>query len=183
MKHLYWLAAALFTAIAAHAAFILGLPSFSLDRTISRLSADAGSNAFFILPQDEQSRLLPAYPRESVVGVCAFDVSKTQVSLSANLPNGFWTLTIYSDRGDVIYTVNNTQAGTNSFTVALSKAPDLLEMLQQATQKEAVDADTGWTVSSPAARGIAVLWYPVAESAQRPGLVRALSKSTCQPLA
>ena len=183
MKFLFWFAAALFTAAAAHAGFILAVPSYSLDRTIARLSADSGANAFFILPQDEQTRLLPAYPQQSVVGVCAFDVSASEVSLSASLPDGFWTLTVYSNRGDVIYSVNNTQTGTNSFTVALSRAPDLFEMLLQATEKEPIDADTGWTVSSPAARGLAVLWYPVAEAAQRASIMREMLKTVCGPSA
>jgi uncharacterized membrane protein len=181
MKFIFWFAAAFFSAAAAHAAFILTVPSYSLDRTIARLSAASGRNAFFILPPDEQARLLPAYPQLSVVGVCAFDVSDSDVSLTASLPDGFWTLTIYSNRGDVIYSVNNTQTGTNSFTVALSRAPDLLEMLQQATEKEPIDADTGWTVSSPASRGLAVLWYPVAEVAQRAGIMRGMSKTVCRP--
>jgi uncharacterized membrane protein len=180
MARSFWIIAAVFIAIATHAGFILLVPSYSLDRTIARLAVDAGTNAFFILPQDEQVNLLPALPRQSVVGVCAFDVSGSDVSLSASLPEGFWTLTIYSNRGDVIYSVNNTQTGTNTFTVGLSLAPDLLEMLRQATEKEPLDVDTGWTVSSPAARGLAVLWYPVSEAAARAGIMRDVSRTVCQ---
>lgn len=183
MRFVYWSIAALLTAIACHAAFILIVPAYSLDRTIARIERGSGSNRFFILTEDEQQRLAPGYPRHSVTGVCAFDVSQSNVTLAANVPEGFWTLTIYSSRGDVIYSANNAQTGTNSFTVSLSLAPDLIEMLKQATAKEPVDADTGWTVSSPAPNGLAVLWYPVAEPAQRTGIIREMSKTVCQPSA
>lgn len=183
MRFLFWAAVALFTAIAAHAAFILEAPAYSLGHTIARISAKAGGNAFFILPPEEQAKLLPAYPRQGVVGVCAFDVSQSNVDLQVNVPDGFWTLTIYSSRGGIIYTVNNAQAGLNFFNVALSKAPDLIEMLVQATEKEPIDADTGWTVSSPSERGLAVLWYPVDEPAERAGVMREIERSACKPVA
>lgn len=183
MRLTYWCAVALFTAVACHAAFILFAPAYSLDRSILRLASGTGTNSFFILPQEAQRRLLPGYPAQSVVGICAFDVSSSDVTLNANLPDGFWTLTIYSNHGDVIYSANNTQTGTNTFTVALSLAPDLLQMLKQATEKEPVDTDTGWTVSSPEPRGLVVLWYPVVEAAQRDSIMRDMSRTACQPAA
>ena len=182
MGRLYWIVAAVLVAIVVHAGFILMVPALSFERSVARLSADSGANAFFILPQQEQSDLFPAYPRHSVVGICAFDVTSEQVQLTASMPDGFWTLTIYSNRGDVIYAVNNAQTGTNSFTVGLSRAPDIIEMLRQSTVKEAIGDDTGWNVESPAPRGLAVMWYPVSEGAARAAVVEKMSATTCKPV-
>lgn len=182
MGRLYWIAAALLASIAVHAGFILMVPAYSLDRSIARLSAEAGTNQFFILPQEAQVRLFPALPRASVTGVCAFDVSGSDVALTAAMPDGFWTLTIYSNRGDAIYSVNNVQSGTGTFTVGLSLAPDLVEMLQQATGKETLAEDTGWTVKSPEPRGLAVLSYPLSDGAQRETVLQRLRASRCQTI-
>lgn len=179
MQRLYWFAATLFLAAGIHAAFVLAMPAFVLKRSIARISSEIGPNAFFVLPADEQSRLFPAYPPLSVIGACAFNVSKGPVDFIADMPAGFWTLTIYSSSGNVIYALNDTQAGTGRFTVNLKKAPGLLEMLNQVSPDTPVNM-TGWNVSTAEPTGLAVLWQPVAEAAQRPGIVRSFGKTVCK---
>jgi uncharacterized membrane protein len=180
MRKFYWFAAALFLAAGVHAAFVLAMPAFMLKRSIARISSETGPNAFFILPTDEQHRLFPAYPPLSVTGACAFDVSDGPVDFSADMPPGFWTLTIYSSSGDVIYALNDTQAGTGRFTVNLKKAPSLLEMLNQTGPDDPVNM-TGWNVSTAEPTGLAVLWQPVAEAALRTTILRSFSTTTCRP--
>lgn len=180
MGRLYWMVAAVLVAIVVHAGFILMVPALSFERSVARLVSDRGANSFFILPQQEQSALFPAYPRHSVVGICDFDVSSEQVQLNARMPEGFWTLTIYSNRGEVIYAVNNVQTGTNTFTVSLSLAPDIIETLRQSAAKESIGDDTGWNVKSPAPRGLVVIWYPVTEGAMRAAVVQKMSATSCK---
>lgn len=178
MNRLFWIAAAAMVAISVHIAFVLIVPPLALRQSVARVSGTAQANAFFILPSDEQGKLFPAYPKFSVVGICAFDVSKSKVSLSANLLPGFWTLTIYASSGDVIYALNDSQSGTGSFTVSLSRAPGLLEMLTERVTEDPQNT-TGWTVSATDPKGFAVLWQPVADRARRAGVVRAFEKSSC----
>ncbi|MCB1378990.1 MAG: hypothetical protein KDK89_11570 [Alphaproteobacteria bacterium] len=179
MSRLYWIIASLFVAMATHAGFILFVPTYSFSHSLAQMISDSGSNKFLILPRESQVRLFPAYPDQSVVGICAFDVSRQNVQLTAQMPAGYWTLTIYSGHGDALYTANNTQAGTNNFTVGLSLAPGLVEMLQQSTEKETLSEDTGWSVQSTEARGIIVLWSPVVDAAQRPGIVKQMQATSC----
>lgn len=181
MRRFYWFVAAIFLAMGVHAAFVLSMPAFVLQRSIARISGETGTNAFFILPVEEQHRLFPAYPPLSAIGACAFDVSKGPVDLSADMPSGFWTLTIYSSSGDVIYALNDTQAGTGRFTVNLKKAPSLLDMLSQ-TSLDDPRTMSGWNVSTAEPTGLAVLWQPVAEAALRPSIVRNLEKTICKPV-
>ena len=179
MHRLYWFTATLFLAAGVHAAFVLAMPAFMLQRSITRISSEIGTNAFFVLPAEEQRRLFPAYPPLSVVGACAFDVAKGPVDFIADMPAGFWTLTIYSSSGNVIYALNDTQAGTGRFTVNLKKAPGLLEMLSQTSSDTPINM-TGWNVSTAEPTGLAVLWQPVAEAALRPGMVRSFGKTICK---
>ena len=179
MRKLFWLAVAFFLAISVHAAFVLAVPLFTLERTIARISADTGPNSFFILPTEEQTRLFPAYSPLSAVGACAFDVSQGQVDLTADMAPGFWTLTIYSSTGDVIYSLNDAQAGTAQFTVSLKQAPGIWEMLSQSTQLDVATA-TGWNVETADPKGLAVLWQPVAEPVLRPLTVRNLGRASCK---
>ncbi|HUR44067.1 MAG TPA: hypothetical protein VMZ01_08210 [Aestuariivirga sp.] len=179
MRRLFWVFLAVSLAVTIHAAFVLAMPAFMLKRSIARISGETGANSFFVLPTDEQRRLFPAYPPLSVVGACAFDVSQGPVDFSADMPEGFWTLTIYSGSGDVIYALNDTQAGTGRFTVNLKKAPGLLEMLSQTSMEDPVTM-SGWNVSTAEPTGLAVLWQPVAEAALRPGIVQNFRKTICK---
>ena len=84
---------------------------------MSRLAREHGRNSFFILSPAEQAQLFPGLPRFGVTGVCVFDVAKGNVTFAADLPDGFWITTIYTDKAEAIYSVNNRQSGANSFTV------------------------------------------------------------------
>jgi uncharacterized membrane protein len=179
MRHRFWAAVALVTAVAAHAAFALYVPGWWFSRAVGSMAASHGENSFFILTPDEQASLFPGLPRLGVTGLCIFDVSKGDVTFSANLPEGFWVTTIYTDKAEAIYSVNNRQSGANTFTVSLSRAPNLIEQVIQATDKEKPEIDSGWTVESPEPKGLAVVWYPMPESGLRPIAAEAVSRSSC----
>jgi uncharacterized membrane protein len=179
LNRIYWLVTAAVLAVAVHAAYMLIAPGMALDRSISRTAAVVTSNQFQVLKLEDQSALFPAYPASSVFGICAFDVSTSNVELSATMPDGFWTLTIYSRSGDVIYALNSTQSGTNSFTVSVAKAPGLLESLTKSVADDPVNFD-GLKATTSEPKGIAVFWVPVREVAQRAAVMRKLGNSRCR---
>ncbi|MCA3555288.1 hypothetical protein [Aestuariivirga sp.] len=179
-KHLYWLLVAAVAGVAAHSAFALFVPAWWFSREVRELADAHGRNSFFILSPGEQARLFPGLPRFGVTGVCVFDVAKGNVTFAAELPDGFWITTIYTDKAEAIYSVNNRQSGANSFTVSLSRAPGLIEQILKSTEKEAADGtDSGWTVTSPEPRGLAVVWYPTPEIGLRDLAARQVARSRC----
>lgn len=183
MGRLYWIVAGILAAIAAHSAFILAAPSLSFGRDLATVTASSGSNRFFFPDPAQQLRLFPGYPPESVIGLCAFELSQGNVKLSANMPEGYWTVNVYSRRGNVIYAVNDSQAGTTSFTLDISLTPSLFDTLMAATQAEKPDIDTGWTVESPDPQGLAVLIYPLSEGGLRASIMRRMETSSCNQTA
>jgi len=179
-KHLFWLVVAVMAGIFAHSAFALFVPGWWFSREVGTLAKTHGSNSFFILSPDEQAKLFPGLPRFGVTGVCVFDVAKGNVTFAADLPDGFWITTIYTDKAEAIYSVNNRQSGANSFTVSLSRAPGIIEQVIKATEKEAVaEIDSGWTVTSPEPRGLAVVWYPTPEIGLRSLAAEQVGRSRC----
>jgi uncharacterized membrane protein len=181
MMRLYWIAVSIAAAVAAHAAFVLFVPGYWFSQELARMAEEHGENRFFIMPPPDQAELLPGLPRNGITGVCLFDVTHGNVTLSAELPDGFWVTSIYTDKGQSIYSVNNRQSGSNVFSVSLSRAPSFIEMLMQATDKERPEIDSGWTVSSPQPRGLAVVWYPLPDAALRGAAIESLSRTACGP--
>lgn len=179
MHRVFWVLAAILTALLTHTVFVLVIPKLSLERTMARLSATAGMNTFFIVPREERAALLPSFPANSVVGACAFDVEAGPVAVDANMPDGFWVLTVYSAKGDVLYALDSNQAGTSSFTVTLSKAPGLIEQLRLKPTEEEISA-TGWSVQTPVTEGLAVFWQPITDAAKSRSVAAQMMKSKCR---
>ena len=179
MAWLYWIVTSLVLAIAVHVGYVLVAPSYAVQQSLAALVKDAGVNRFFILDASDQARLFPTFPPQHVFGACAFDLSKTKVALTGNMPEGLWTLTIYSATGDVFYTLNDTQSGTARFTVSLSLAPSLVEMVMN-TGTEETGNMTGWDVKANEPTGLAVFWIPVSEAAMRPSVIKTLQSTECR---
>lgn len=175
---LYWVVTGLMLAIAVYAGYLLVAPGFALERNLRKAGLGGAQIKFEVLNAAAQTALFPTYPPSSVFGLCAYDVAAGPVQLKAALPNGFWTLTVYSQSGNVIYALNSRQSGTNTFTVTLKRAPGLLESITRATSDDP-QTFSGWTVATPSNRGVAVLWMPLSDMAERPATVAALGASAC----
>ena len=182
-RHLFWAAVALALAAAVHAGFILFVPGWWFAREIGALADGHGRNSFFILSPAQQARLFPGMPRSGLTGLCLFDVAAADVTLTARLPDGPWIATIYTNEAEVIYSVNDRQSGSDDFTLRLSRAPGLADQILSATgQDTAQDIATGWTVLSPMAQGLAVIWYPEPAAGARDLAAEIMAGSRCAAL-
>lgn len=179
MRLVFWSITALALAVAAHIATLLFAPGFTLQRSLAS-AVDVERNRFTVLTPEAQARLLPDYPRESVFGMCRFDLARGPVTLRANMPDSLWVVAVYSSNGKTIYTVNDQQSGANFFELKLVRAPSLLDLLSARADDDA-DAvvDQAWKVSSPDRKGFALLWVPMADAAQRAQLTAILAQSSC----
>lgn len=178
MARLFWLITAGFIALSAHLVYVLFVPAYIVQRSLANTRLGETPNTFVILDAVEQARLFPSYPASSVFGACAFDLSKGNVALTADMPQGPWTLTVYSSTGRVIYAVNDIQTGAANFTVSLSPSPSLFQQLTQAANDELV-VTTGWDVRSDTDRGVAVFWVPTFDPALRPAIAASVQRSSC----
>jgi uncharacterized membrane protein len=179
MRYLYWALVAAVLAVAVHIVVLIFVPGMVFERSLNTFSADIPNNQFFLLKADAQRKIFPDYPGNSVFGLCRFDLTAGPVALNANLPDTFWTLTVYSKTGKTLYTVNNQQSGTNSFKLELIRAPGLIESLSAAPEEDLI-ASSGWKVRSSDTKGFALFWVPSNDPAMRQGLGETMAKSTCR---
>ncbi len=178
---LFWLAAAVFLCLTLHTGYLLFAPGIALGRSIAASGVAIDAPSFRILPQADQNKLFPTYPKSSVFGLCAYDISKLNARIAAVMPDSFWTLTVYSSTGRVIYALNSEQSGTGTFVVNLNKAPSLFESLLKSNADELTTLD-GWTVAATEPKGIAVIWVPLREAVQRSAIEAKLAKTACAPV-
>ena len=179
MRNLYWVTAAAVLAIIVHIGTVLFAPGFLFDRNLDLLASDMPDNKFFILPGEAQSKIFPEYPSGTVFGLCRFNLTSGPITLDANLPDGIWTLTVYSRFGKTLYTVTDEQSGIDKFSLQLAMAPSIFDVLSLKEEDDNLVESSGWKVLSSDERGFALFWVPAVDQAMREGLMETLSKSSC----
>lgn len=177
MRIVFWMFTAAVLGVVAHAATLLFAPRYTFERSLNG-ALDGATNSFAVLTPEAQRRLLPDYPADAVFGLCRFDLRGGPVTLQADLPDRFWVLAVYSAKGRTLYTVNDRQSGVNNFTLKLVRAPGLLETFTAKEEEDAV-TDLAWKVASPDSKGVALVWVPLSDAAQRSSLSAAIAKTSC----
>ncbi len=176
---LFWLAVALLIGTVSHLSYVLVAPSFAMQRLIGAGQDDTPVNRFVLLDTPEQMRLLGETEREAVSAKCLFDISNGQLSVTAEMPDTFWSLTIYSDKGADLYTINDRQAGTNKFKLTVRQAPGLMDLFTSDQSENTRATSDGWSLEISERKGIAVFWMSLDYPEQRKLFTDILSRSSC----
>jgi uncharacterized membrane protein len=183
VKRFFWIVTALFLGIALHISYILFMPGLLFQKKLFAVTDGKPDNSFFIMAPEKQSQLFPTATADDVVGVCKFDLNAGHLVLSAQLPKSYWTLSIYTQSGKQIYSLDDVQAGSTSFTVDLTRAKTVLEQLL--AKNEGDDSNQienlGWKVETTERRGLAVVWIPLADALMRKEIESTIKASRCEP--
>lgn len=185
MRKLFWMLLGLLAGAALHIVYVLYFPSFVLNRQISSLVGGNGNNQMVLLSADRPQQVLPGFVGESVIALCRVDLSKGKVALSLTVPDGYWSLAIYSQSGRQVYALNDKQAGADTFTIVMEQARSLIEQVTSAGDNEdVVDtiAKAAWSVEINEPRGVVVLWSPLVNPLLRPQLEAVMKNSSCLPI-
>jgi uncharacterized membrane protein len=184
MLRAFWFALALATALVTHSVYVLTAPSRNFTQKAAALLADSQLHAMEILTPGEIAALFPAYGVGDVVALCRYDLDQGEVEITARLPRGYWTLSVFTARGQQEYALNDAQAENFEFKVEIRRAPDFLAQIQGVLSDGATEdneiTDAGWRVATPDRMGLAVLWMPVADPLFRSRILAAMVESQCR---
>jgi uncharacterized membrane protein len=181
MGRIFWLVTCGLIAISVHISYVLFAPGTLFQRQLYSSTDGKLDNQFFIMAPEKQSKLFPIATAGDVVGLCKYDLQNGHVVLSAQMPRSFWSLSIYTDAGAQIYTLDDVQAGTNAFTVELSRAKSILEKLTaRGDDEESGSENLGWRVESSNRRGLAFLWIPLSDPLMRGEVEDIVKASKCE---
>ena len=179
MGRIFWILLIGLTALSTHIGYILFAPKIVFARQLEQQTAAVKKNQFQVLEPASQKQLFPLSPASSVVGICKFDLSAGPVLLNANMPAGFWTLTIYDNSGKEFYNLNDQQSGTLNFSLKLVQAKSAVEQFTGKADAEAEGRNLGWTVETDTTTGVAVVWVPVSEPLMRQAIIAVLGPTAC----
>jgi uncharacterized membrane protein len=176
----FWIVSGLVLAVIVHLSYVLVGTRFAVRDMIATEAQAAVNDQLTILAPEEQLRLLGESPDNAVAGQCRFDLKGGVMAIDAAMPDGFWSLTIYSQSGEEVYSINDRQAGTNRFKLTVKRAPTLLSFFTSNDTPDVKPSENeGWSAEISADRGFAVFWAALDQPQMRASVARALERSSC----
>ena len=174
---MFWVVAAVLLAGIVHLSFILFMPGVELKGRISALKKFAGTNTLVVLARKDTGLLMEQADPSLVHAVCIFDMRKGNLAIEAKIPASYWSMSMYSLRGDSFYTLNDTQAKLSKISIVV--APPEQNRDENALPPDDKKNDT-IKVTYDKPDGIVVLRALAAGAVARRQITRVLGQSTCR---
>jgi uncharacterized membrane protein len=182
VRTIFWLVSAALIAVVTHLSYVLFVPSRNFNDRIGAALKEQKLNQFTILEGKLQTKLMPFVSETDLVILCRYDISQGPVRLSMRVPDGYWTLSVYTMHGRQAYALNDRQADARAFSVRLVKDRSFIEQLTSIGEDDANFEDIGWKVELPEDKGLAFLWMPHADKWRRTEDLAELSTSKCEKI-
>lgn len=115
----FWTLFSVLTAIAAHLCYILFVPSQQFQTKLESILAESGINTLARATLGTAAASVAEYPNELTYALCLFDLSTGPLRINARVPDQYWALEVYNQRGGTIYTINDKQAPRKQFSLYL----------------------------------------------------------------
>lgn len=118
--------------VVMHGLVVLAAPQFSSQLAMSELKKLGPVNKAVSLSPDERTALTGRYPDAVVANdVCIFNLSQGPLVLSASLPDGQWSLSLYSDSRQLIYRTDEGSVDGSEFQAILAGTGQQFDNPQQ----------------------------------------------------
>ena len=127
----YLLAATLILGGIIHIATVLIWPGFIMDRLVSGIEEQVGTGVIAHAPRaTSESRTVVRPSPDLIYSICAFDVSKAPLRISAPVPKDtYFSLSMFGDNSDNFFVVNDRQLLKETVEVILVQNEDQVEGL------------------------------------------------------
>ncbi len=176
---IYWGVATLMLATIVHLAMVLFAPVFDVGRRMAQFETAAPLNSLRKIDAISSAGDILVEPSPDIsYAFCRFDVSNGPLKIEAQVPPSYWSVSVYSDTGDNIYTINDAQAGVERLRLLIVKAAGLGEADQATPHPE----QNTLRFTSPAKSGLIIFRGFVPDKSMRGIVDNALSSAQCEPV-
>lgn len=172
------LATALFAVLILHILATLAAPWLAPSSAYGRLADLLPLNAMQILPAIAPgAQPLPFMGPDSRYAMCRFDSTKGPVQITASLPGAGWSMSVFSDKGDSLYTAVAQPGRRTEISLVLVTSDEKFAGLTPEATGRSTKEDRSLSLS--AKRGVAILRAPDQGIAYRAINEAELKRSLC----
>jgi len=170
----FWIVASILLAIIVHVSVVLFAARVKMPARFDILGK-AGSGGFQVFTPDMLQRFDRRPLKHMIYGGCLVAPGKGRVELKAPIEPGYWSVTLYSAGGDVLYTLNDLHAGVKAMTIVFQlKDDDSADAIQAPRLRNGK-----LLVPLDVERALAVTQAYVAHPGERRRKLESLSRTTC----
>ncbi len=106
-----------------HVVFVFALPSLVMGRLQSQLIKQSGFNTILHAPRPNwESRQVVRPSPDLLYSICAYNLSLDPVRIIAEVPDSYWSLSMFTDTTDNYFVVNDLQTDDNKIELILAGA-------------------------------------------------------------
>ncbi len=177
-RFVFWSLAIVLLAAAAHIVTSVFFPRLEREDTVAELIGATKVNQLTVLDDEKTLRsVLRGVPTDMAFALCPYDISEKPISISAPLPGNYWAISIFEPSGRNIYTLNDSQVGTNHFAA----------LIMRGEAKTAAEEDTskreggGIVIHTQETTGVVIIRAFVEDRASRKQALATLAATECKP--
>jgi uncharacterized membrane protein len=178
LKLVFALLTGLVGALLLHIVIILSVPHVTSRDAYSRVAAEGEAGRFVILKNKPDAAGLASVDPTLRTGVCAISLADGPVQVSSEGPVPFWSLVVYDDNSNEVFSMIDRTSVTGDPDVVLA-TPAQINALRKNLPE---DASESILVEMPEETGFVVLRTFVPLPSLEEGAATFLSNAGCDPL-
>ena len=162
-----------------HIAALLLVPHFASNDAWSRISALGPEYGFAIVePAGEGTAgIIEVHDPEFTIAACRFDLERAPVHIPAPLGVRFWSVSIFNDRGQSIYSFNDRNSSTGALDLAVATPVQMIELRKDLPD----DFDNAIFVEADLAKAMVVVRLFQPDPPSRAAIPAILDEAVCAP--
>ncbi|MCB1424690.1 MAG: DUF1254 domain-containing protein [Zhengella sp.] len=162
-----------------HIAALLLVPHFASNDAWSRIAALGPEHDFALVEPAGRSSsgVIEVHDPEFAIAACRFDLGGGPVHVTAELDLRFWSVSIFNDRGQSIYSFNDRNSSSGALDLAIATPVQMVEL-----RKDLPDAFADSIfVEADLSRGMVVLRLFEPDPGNRQAASAMLDGAACAP--
>ena len=173
---LFWIFATILLMVSVHLATVLLSPRLEGSQRVQVAMNSGELNRLSVITSPEKVYdALGETNLDMVYAICPFDVTQRPITISAKVPDRYWSMAVYGEDGSSLYTLNDKQVGVDSFFAELKLDTEVLSSPDEAAQRDGESL----TIRSPFERGIIIFRRFAADRAERDRVLAELAQTQC----
>ncbi|MGI9415819.1 MAG: DUF1254 domain-containing protein [Hyphomicrobiales bacterium] len=175
MRWLYWIAATGILAVVVHLGVVIFVPGVDTGQKMAELEAAGEVNMLHRLGAsgDKLTPLTEPSP-DLAYAFCKFDIRDRPLLIEGKIPPTYWSVSVYSETGDNVYTLNDRQAGVPSIKLMIVREGDTFEPSTSGDRP-----DDAIVVRTPTSTGLVLFRAFIPDRSQLDVVERHLAASKC----
>ncbi len=146
----YWLIASALLAVVVHLFIVIFVPGVDTGQKMAQFTSAAAVNEFHQIDRVSPQTLLNEADPDLAYAFCTYDISDKALEIEAHIPPTYWSVSIYTNTADNIYTLNDTQAGVETIKLLLARDGEEVDLANGIGQRD----ENTILIRSPSTEGL-----------------------------